>query len=225
MPCRGDQQRVRVAEHPARDDPAVAGRPAQAGIALRPGHRDRGAGRRRRPPAAVARGRGAGGRADPGRPAAGGARRPADDDGGPRPRDDLHGGARAAGRGGRAGAGDGGGRGPVAAPGGGAPAGRRDPRGSSRRADGQRLAAVLARREQDRGPRHARCGRHGRRALRGRGRGCRRPPPDAQRPQGSRQDHPGRADPRAAARPHPGGVAGAAAPSTRWPAGCLRAGG
>ena len=182
VPRRGHQQRLRVAEHPPGDDPALAGRPAQARSALRP----RASRSRCSPPPARCRGRALERvvfvgeltldgrlRAVPGRAA--------DDDGGPGPRDHLHGGARAAGRGGGAGARHGRDRGAVAAPGRRAPARRGDPRGAAGRAAGQRLAAVLARRPAHRRPGHGRRAGDGRRPLRPRGHRRRRPPPDAER--------------------------------------------
>ena len=48
VPGGGHQQRLRLARHAARHGPALAGRPAQARTALRPGHR-RGGARGRRP--------------------------------------------------------------------------------------------------------------------------------------------------------------------------------
>ncbi len=95
------------------------------------------------------------------------------------------------------------------APGGRAPPGRRAPRGAAGRAAHRAAAAQLARRRATRGGRPRRRARHGRCALRPRGGGGRRPPPDAHRAEGRRQDDPGRAAPDDPARPEPRGVAGA----------------
>ncbi len=75
-----------LADHPAGDDPAGSRRPAQARDALRPRHRARGeGGRRRRAPRRPGRHR-LPGRAGSGRPAPPGGRRAADGDGGGAPR-------------------------------------------------------------------------------------------------------------------------------------------
>ena len=68
-------------------------------------------------------------------------------------------------------------------------------------ADVRLAAAHLARRGAARGPRHGGRAGDGGRPLRRRGRGRRRPPPDAHRTEGVGQDHAGRADPGPAARP------------------------
>ena len=158
VPGRRHQQRLRLADDPAGDDPALAGRPAQARAALRPRHRRRGAGRGRQAPGARAREGGVRRRADPRRAAARGPGVLPMTHGGQGPRHHLRGGARAAGGGGGAGPRHGRDRRPLAAAGGRAPARRRDPRRAAGRAADQRLAAVLARR-----PAHRRR-RHGRRA-------------------------------------------------------------